>query len=363
MNGPHLLNQDVSIKVKAFAVIFMLILHTYLWPMWWYKCDYPYSFFFAKCCGPFNICVAIFAFCSGYAFYHIKDKSFYGSFLKLTKFYISCGIVATFGILFAFLFSDYNPASADLWNNFLPINGTADIMKYSWYTVFFGYLMLLPPLLAWIEKTKNPVLRYLLYVLLLIAINNLPECLPYYGHSRRYASVAFFAYFFAKFSLFDKGYAIIAHFQALYKVLLGVLLCVLSMFLYSYLPGILFHSLNLIGGTSWVQPGIACLSFIHTAMCIFGLLLIIHVPWPPIINEAVTGIGKHSMNIWLISALFTSKITGPMLQTYVYTKFFPYTLGAIILLCYFVSLVLTPLQKGLLSILFKRKRINTMPHS
>lgn len=339
-------------------MIFMLILHTYTWPSWWLHDKYPYSSLFAKCCRPFDICVAVFAFCSGYAFYFIKDKSLCRSLSKLSHFYLSCAIVATFCVIFAFAFFDYNPTNEDLWNNFLPIRGTADIMRYSWYTVFFGYLMFLPPLLAWIERTANPVLRYLLYVLLLITINNLPDFLPYYGFSRRYGSVAFFAYFFAKFGLFKQGFTFIERFPAYCKLFCGINFCVFSMLIYSYLPEIIYHALNPMNLTAWVQPGICCFSIIHTSICIFGLLLIIHIPWPTIINKTLTTLGKHSMNIWLLSALLTSKITGPLLQSYLYTKFIPYTLGTIIILCYLGSLVLTPLQKGLIFLLFKRQNFS-----
>lgn len=353
-SGKQLFTQSDSIKIKAIAVIFMLILHTYTWPTWWLHDQYPYSSLFAKLCSSLNICVAVFAFCSGYAFYYSKNKSICASLLKLTKFYSSCGIVATFGIVFAFTFCNYNPTSADLWNNFLPIKGTADIMKYSWYTVFFGYLMLLLPLLASGERIKNFVLQYLFYILLLITINNLPDFLPYYGFARLYGSIAFFAYFFAKFAIFERVYTFIEGFSPRCKVLCGVIICSFSMILMSYLPGIVFHSLNPFHLAEWVQPCTYCLSVIHTSICIFGLLLIIRIPWPAVINNTLTAIGKHSMNIWLISALLTSKITGPVLQPYIYTKFIPYTLGSIIILCYLISFVLSPLQKGIISILFKK---------
>lgn len=356
-NEQRLLTQSDSHKIKAFAVIFMLILHTYTWPSWWLHDQYPYSPLFAKCCRSLSICVAIFSFLSGYAFYFIKNRSLCSSLLKLFKFYLSCGIVAIFCIVFAFAFGDYNPTIEDLWNNFLPIRETADIMKYSWYTVFFGYLMFLPPLLARIEKIENSILRHLLYVLLLIGINNLPVFLPYWGAARHYGSIAFFAYFFAKFGLFEKGYTFIKRFPDYGKLFCGISFCAFSLLLYSYLPGIVFHLLNPINLTAWVQPGIYCFSFIHTSICIFGLLLIVHTPCIPAIHSFLTTIGKHSMNIWLISALLTSKITGPLLQPYIYTKFIPYTLSAIIILCYLISLVLTPLQKGLISLLFKKKSL------
>lgn len=359
-NRLHLLTQDISTKIKAFALVFMVILHTFSYAGWWYSTPFPYSSFVAKCCLSFNICVAIFSFCSGYAFYFIKSKSIINSLIKLIKFYICCIICAAFVLILAILFCNYSDYGFPFWNNFLPLQGHANIMKYSWYTVFFCYLMILPPVFGAIERILNTYIKTALYILLLISINNFPTFAPYWGWTRLYASIAFFAYFFAKFNLFEKCYSFIKDFPPVCKLLVGIFLCVFAMTLYFYLPGIVFYSLKPLGGTAWVQPFVSSLSFIHTSICIFGMLLIIHVSWPPIINRIVTALGKHSMNIWLISAMFTSEITGPMLQTYVYTKFFPYTLVAVIFLCYLMSLVLTPLQKGILSILFKRKTIGTM---
>lgn len=355
MNTTGLLSRENSFKIKAFALLFMIIMHTYAHAEWWYSCSYPHTVTARKFCLSLNICVAIFAFCSGYAFYYIKEKSLLTSAVKLSKFYISCAVIATFSIGIAFLFCHYTPASPLIvLHNFLPIQGHADIMKHSWYTVFFGYLMLLPPCIALIEKASNRKIQYLLYTLLFVVIINIPTFIPYWGWARIYACVAFFAYLFAKFGILERINNLTSPFSVGLKFIIGVTLCLISLVLYSYLPGISYHALSLMNAAAWTAKAIVCLSVIHTAMCIFGLLLILQCPMPTFLSKTLDAIGKHSMNIWLLSALFASPVTGPLVQPYIYTAFPIYTLSAIVFLCYLASLILTPIQKGIISLIFPK---------
>ena len=102
-------DKDTSNILKGIALIMMFIHHFYTFPTWWLEgISYPLierlSPYF---CAPFQLCVPIFCFLTGYFYFYNKNKSYKYSLKKITDILISYWCVFFVFAIIAVLCLDY----------------------------------------------------------------------------------------------------------------------------------------------------------------------------------------------------------------------------------------------------------------
>ncbi len=91
LKSKNYIPKDVTNIIKGVALIFMFILHFFAHPEWYiFSVSYGFSDLFSKYfLGPLGLCVAIFAFLTGYFYTFCKNKSFKYSVDKATDLWIN----------------------------------------------------------------------------------------------------------------------------------------------------------------------------------------------------------------------------------------------------------------------------------
>ncbi len=149
-------SKDETNIVKGVAIIFMFIYHFFTFPSWIITgSDYPNLSSFANLFQmPLRICIPIFAFLTGYLYFHAKEKTFKYSARKILNIYISYWVVLAILAIIIFICNiPFNPGiKATLYEIVGVRNG---IMCFCWYVFFYAISMLLLALIRPLLKTLS----------------------------------------------------------------------------------------------------------------------------------------------------------------------------------------------------------------
>lgn len=145
----------------------------------------------------------IFAFLTGWTYYHHKDKSICYSIKKISIFLVDYWIAVIPICIFAYFCCGYSFSSGVL-GEFFPIN-KHPLMIFAWYVWFNILMMLIFPLFSLIENQKHRVLSYTLFSLLI-------GCVFLFSYSMENLHMTYICsvfpcamcgYFVAKFNVFE----------------------------------------------------------------------------------------------------------------------------------------------------------------
>lgn len=336
------LSRENSIHIKAVAILLMVFHHLYSQTVDGY--EYPHSWCtLAGCC---KICVPIFAFLTGWAYAINKKTKLVDSLKKLGQFFLSFWVSVLFCLGFASLICGYELTWEHIANEFFPI-GKQSVMVHCWYVTFFFYLMLLLPLLAYLETISHPIIRCGMIFLFVCGIYFFPMPLPYAKEVARYGFSFLIAYYLARSGLYTTLAQRILGKRTYPAALFAVFLCVFSILCY----GCFFPLLLNVTQTQILTPVMVALAALLFIFCYDSFIISLFPQW---IKQASLFLGKHSMNIWFLHGLVASSATKQEIQPIVYYIHNPLcVVGITIVLSLLLSLVITPIQHVLSRAVFR----------
>lgn len=235
-----------------------------------------------------SFCVSIYAFLTGWVYYHHKDKSCGYSCRKVVSIMLEYGIVVVFSMMMAYVFCGWVPTFQNILYEFLPFSDKHKLMVFAWYIGFYVALMLLLPYFPLVWHVENPVNRAVFFIaFILFAISSMKVL-----DSLHCMQCAIVGYMVARYRCIER----ISHkFKYLKTGLVGALaLIILSCWLYY------------IGYEVIPQRTVG--SVLAPVFCAGALIAHTYLR-PNILKCATEFLGKHSLNVWLIHGLFFSEVT------------------------------------------------------
>ncbi len=304
--GAPYLERDATGIIKGVALVFMFVHHFFTIPSYYVDgIAYPYLEGFAVMFKePFKICVAIFAFLTGY-FYVFSEKRLRYSLRKSTDVWTS---------YFVFFLLLLIPAAAlGCWDasvkNFVLeafgiINPT---MTFCWYIDFYILSLLLLPLFHMAAK-KHIIIAALAGVALPIGVTaamtgyvHIPNAdieKLVFNFLRWFPCIAS-GYIFARYELFERCFDVLFKRHIKYKwlrVLIYIILMLITFVGRKYLYNISFNVSIFTFNFS--------LDFLLAPLFIYGLLNIINAVKHKKLLAPLSIIGKYSMGMWFLHCIF-----------------------------------------------------------
>lgn len=299
-----------------------------------------------------GICVPLFAFLTGWTYYHHKDKSPGYSIKKITTFLLNYWIILIPISLFAFKFCGYTYSIKFIFE-LLPAR-LPSLMIFTWYVWFYILMMALFPILGFAEQKNNRIYGGILVFLAVIGFCS--HYIPYLSVICKTSPFALLGYFSAKFHILETCLNV-ARSRVAFRLFLGAFFLCCSLFLHFIVS---FYVVRYyINPTPAVLCIKLCLIAVTAPLFIIGaILLYLHIQndyiWVPFCF-----IGKHSMNIWFIHCVFFSKETRAVIQPIVFFRDNPiWIFSATLLFSLVISIIISPIQqqisKLILAPIFKK---------
>ncbi|GEM_PF-1555955 len=300
-----MLTKEMTKIIKGISILMMVALHICMFPGHYFDsyliCGKEISSFTN---GSLKLCVALFAFLTGYTYYYAKSKSYRYSLRKILQLLKTYWFVLLIIFLpLSALLSGYKPDLSFLYNIFALKN---NMVTFAWYVYFYIFAMLVLPIyFSYSELTDRKVKSESAKIILHLApvlcfylgfgliqylnqymgiehflLNDLQDCLLYF-------QVIIVGYVFSKYSWIDK----IAN-KIRYKKAAGFLLFVTMPILRNYFGSIAGFSFDVI----------------YAPFMVIGILLIFNnVKESNPISKIIAFLGGISMEIWFIHSAFWSE--------------------------------------------------------
>ena len=277
-----------------------------------------------------KLCVAIFAFLTGWVYCHHRDKSYIYSLKKIVLFLAHYWVACAFCAIVAVVCCSWRPSLGDAARELFP-NSSRPLMIFCWYVSFYVQMMLLFPILRLVESHVSGGWSWLLMVVFSVVVVAASYYVPYCEHFVWF-SYAAFGYCCARARFLE----LFVHRKRRYKV--GALMGT-GIFL---LMTLMFR-----------QEVSVAIIYMPRVLLFIACLLLLSVPLQSIGMMAVLSyLGKHSMNIWFVHSLFFCAISGPWMQKVFFICMNPlYIFCVVLIVSLLVSLLITPVQKQLTKLL------------
>lgn len=254
-----------------------------------------------------KLCVALFAFCSGYALWKFKES--YSSWSKIIKrllrFLISYWIIFALFLIYAIIFHDNIPHGIRLLKNLVGLDSGPEYnyvnVTFSWYVTYYCALLLLARALIKIFNRKNrttggvrSTMTYNIITDLAIVflISAVLKCLSnvYNIHFLSPLPASLIGLFIGKYGLFELTYA---KMQKLINIPAMLLLIVAI--------AVLRQGLILVNCPDMgIRDGIFSFGFIFAVIVILRRL---NWNW---LDKSLIFLGYISMNLWYLHGIFFS---------------------------------------------------------
>lgn len=281
-----------------------------------------------------KICVYIFAFLTGWTYYHHVDKSIKYSAKKIIIFLTNYWVVIIPIMTFDILFCDYKCSIKSL-GEFIPIFHHP-IMRHAWYAWFYILMISAFPIFNIIESKKQSASRHLFFVIFLITLLLFSNFVPGCSSFPKWFPCAIVGYFFGKFSILEWCIGRISV-KPITNFILAFILFIFSLWLTYitvcyHLPKELFI--------------VKSLRFFAAPMFILGIIILSRLFNTAYKHNIFQLLGNHSMNIWFIHCIFHSCISMHVVQPVVYFWQNPVWIFSItITTSLAISAIIKPLQQ------------------
>lgn len=178
-------DKGMTAIVKAFAIIFMIILHSYVRGAYDKAISYDY-FINSGIHGSFKICVGMFTFMVGYGYAFSKTKDWKYSIQHIKKL-----LTPYWTILFLFSFPvclNYvleNDLITFIYSLFGITDGMDAIyLNYSWFVYFFIFAMIVMPFISrFIDKrpVRNTIITVIASLVIGVVFHEIPRFLAFFN--------------------------------------------------------------------------------------------------------------------------------------------------------------------------------------
>ncbi len=298
-----------SLSLKGIMILAMVSWHAIRFPSWILpEVNFPEvpaimidlvknTLIFAGC----------FAFLTGYTYAWHKDKSFRYSWRKIRGFVGTYLLVLALMVLVGVIFCGYRITAMDILLEALTVN--SNVQLFNWYVRVYVITMLMLPLAARYTKERGllwEIAGFVLVWLLAVALRwVLPEDFwlgAFLKQTCMYFPCSAAGYFLARYQLLDRAAAWVkGRLPAVLRVILGaVLFC----------------------GTVWLYDRTYNVEVLDIALqrdfyLIPGLMLGYVLVWSPrlkMTNRVLGILGRYSMEMWFLHAIFFADATKEVFQ-------------------------------------------------
>lgn len=301
INQRNYIKPEYTNIIKGIALIFMFVLHFFCWPEWYVDgIEYPTLVLFAYIFRqPFDICVCIFAFLTGYCYAFTKNKSIKYSIRKCSDIWITYAVVFCILVFPAIVTDCFRPTLFSFIQELFAWKLT--VMYFCWYVLFYIMAMIALPL--YIRITHNNML-------LLVLLGIVTPWLIARGYARfdplgiesisnliqnfTPFSVVASGYIFAEFNLFERCFDLL--FKRYIRCdLIRVLLYFIAAFA-AFMGRKIFPYLDL---------GLAIsMDIVYAPIFIYAVVNIVQGLPIKILWNLLSIIGKYSLEMWFFSSAF-----------------------------------------------------------
>lgn len=305
---------DKSQILRGLAIIFMIILHN--------NCPIP----------GFKICVPIFTFLVGYGYAFATKKNLKHG-LKRIWHLLSHFWLILLGIFLpvAIYCGNYHPTLGNVLENMFGLE--SNLNWYSWYIYFYIYAMIVMiPLSRIIRRFKIPAILILICVCfgLVYLFHQIPDWSENIWIQAIHDCVLCSPVMFVGFYLAEGG--------AVTKMkipngVIGVILCIAVM--------IITFAIRIIPNTFFIDW------LIVPVFCIATVALFNIVVWPSL-KKIMISLGKESMNMWFLHALFATAVTASLFAPLIdWISPLGLRIGIMIIASYFMAKICTAIYNQL----------------
>lgn len=283
------ISRNATNFLKGIALIMMFIHHFFTFPQWFVSgVSYDHIYLFAKYLNePFKLCVAIFAFLTGYFYFYHKKKDMKYSIKKASDVWILYVFVFLIFSLFSVALGTFDTSSE---NFFMELFGLRNItMIFCWYVIFYIMSMLILPFFVKLANRSSMtafffsviIPSFLGFILskLFPSASWLLLVISFLGWFKVIAS----GYLFAKHDLFSVLKRELHSENKHTRVVIPIIL-ILSSFLFRFLD--------------------QSLDFIIVPFFIYGILELFYMVKNQKIFTVVNIIGKYSLPMWFTHCIF-----------------------------------------------------------
>lgn len=265
---------DKSQIVRAFAIIFMIALHQ-------------------DTLGEFKICVPIFTFLVGYGYAFAKRKNL-KHVMKRSWHLLSHFWLILLGIFLpvAILSGGYKPSIGDVLLNMFGLE--SNLNWYSWYIYFYIFAMII------MIPASRTITQYKLWGVLMMIIVSVIGAVGFHSipnWSDNVWSQAGFDCFLCSPCLYSGFYlaegGVVTKINIRHDPYMLIVLCLVMITIF-FLRGL---------------PYVCFLDFVTIPIFVIALVAIFNIIDLSPINKFFVAIGKQSMNMWFIHALFATSVT------------------------------------------------------
>ena len=330
MEEKYTISFPVGDLIKGFALLLMVFHHCYGFPLWLDSetlrptcMEFCQRWAFSA-----NICVSIFAFLTGWFYFHHRDKSSGYSLKKMGSCIVEYGVLVVFTMSVATIFCGYTPRMSGFVLELFPLGSFHKLMIFAWYIRFYLIVLLLLPFLAAMMDVKGKRCRF---VVVLVGLVVLYIMLFFSGHANDtcWLPCVISGYACAQYSVLERLARMLAFLKS--DIIAGIFAVVTPCCLYRY---------------CWNEVlGRFDAGFLYAPIFCSGCILL----YPYVKKIKVAGfiqlLGKHSLNVWILHGIFFSTITKGVFQKFAYAIDSPaYVIPFVVGCSLLVSMVLKPIQ-------------------
>lgn len=315
--------------IKGIALLLMVTHHAFGFPYYYIEpfSHLNYGAFVYVADKIFKSCVPVFAFLTSYLFVLHKDKSLKYVCYKVSLLFVSYWVALIVMLLAHYFTADFSLNIYDIFNEMFVIDEQLGL--FSWYVWFYSVCMFILYLVSKAES-RFKCASWLSNLVVFAGIVVFSKCTgtgDLWGYT--WFPAVIMGWFIAKYdcfnTLFDWVGKRIKHWQHFGVGLAGLTLSLLMWHALTYVP---VFAARLIAVVPFV---LFCIILARSA--------------PSSLSSFFAVLGRYSLYIWFIHALFFSVVTRDIWQPLVYTYCEPWlVVPSIIAICLPVSIFLTKIQ-------------------
>lgn len=333
-NANLAISYDCAFSIKAFAVLLMVFHHCFCFPSWYVDApEFLDNGHLIRLAHAAKVCVPVFAFLTGWTYYHHKDKTIKYSFRKIITLLCDYWIIVLPISLFAFLFCQYHYSIKSL-GELLPVF-PHPLMIFAWYVWFYILMMAVFPLFSLVEKPIKTVWPHLSFAILICVVMFFARRSVVLHDLCVWFPCAICGYYIAKFRMLEFFLLFIKN--KCMALLVSIFSLASALYIFSF--------------DSYLQNGSflhACTRYTTAPLFVLGIILFRQMLNINILWSSLGYIGKHSMNIWFVHCIFFSSESRNVVQNmacfadepmWIYSIVVIFSLG--------VSILIYPIQSKL----------------
>lgn len=347
------ITHDESNILKGMALIMMFCHHVFFTARGYLTIpDMPdYLLSFGHWC---NICVAIFAFLTGWVYAKGKAKSLTYPLRKGIQVYCSFLLAFSFLSVLALLFCHWRPGFSDILDELFPM-GKINLMVFCWYAVIYPLILLILSVCDTLQR-HLPFFAKKLSALIICTILFISARQQALGGTAIWLPVPVIAYYLSC----SKSVSDFLHFcsrRSSYIIILYATAALALLYLVEYTaPRIVFHitSPQIVRSLSFIW-GEGFKTGLIDSVYIITFMILIHRLRRHAIRRILAFIGILSMNMWFLHCVFFAPITRDVFQpiiTYIPHPLF--TLTVLLILCIPPAIMLQKIQHYLIKKIFSQ---------